>query len=199
MQFAQELQGAAAHVSLPEPYFERLAAESLKLPASVWKSAPSLTQRRNSSLIPPVAEADRQCVVQTVSYEPPGGLAQARAAEAPVTRTNALPTSVWSLCTRGWLLCRHQAEGPVAVARNDHVTSISDRKQRRRGGGRNLRPATSGQARCFTPRCSPKQLTSSLAAARRRRWGRAPAIGNPPCSLAASKVSRIFRTTSLRG
>jgi hypothetical protein len=28
-------------------------------------------------------------------------------------------------------------------------------------------------------RCSPKQLTSSLAAARRRRWGRAPAIDNP--------------------
>jgi non-heme chloroperoxidase len=36
--FARELQGAAAHVTLPEPFFERLVAESLKLPARVWKS-----------------------------------------------------------------------------------------------------------------------------------------------------------------
>jgi non-heme chloroperoxidase len=38
VQFARELQGAAAHVALPEPFFERLVAESLKLPARVWKS-----------------------------------------------------------------------------------------------------------------------------------------------------------------
>jgi non-heme chloroperoxidase len=38
-QFARELQGAAAHVSLPEAFFERLVAESLKLPARVWRSA----------------------------------------------------------------------------------------------------------------------------------------------------------------
>src|SRR5512132_157637 len=39
VQFARELQGGAAHVALPEPFFERLVAESLKLPARVWKSA----------------------------------------------------------------------------------------------------------------------------------------------------------------
>src|SRR6266545_4089380 len=39
VQFARELQGGAAHVPLPEPFFERLVAESLKLPARVWKSA----------------------------------------------------------------------------------------------------------------------------------------------------------------
>jgi non-heme chloroperoxidase len=39
VQFARELQGAAAHVALPEAFFERLVAESLKLPARVWKSA----------------------------------------------------------------------------------------------------------------------------------------------------------------
>jgi non-heme chloroperoxidase len=38
-QFARELQGSAAHVPLPEPFFERIVAESLKLPARVWKSA----------------------------------------------------------------------------------------------------------------------------------------------------------------
>ena len=37
--FARELQGAAAHVPLPEPFFEGLVAESLKLPARVWKAA----------------------------------------------------------------------------------------------------------------------------------------------------------------
>jgi non-heme chloroperoxidase len=37
-QFARELQGAAAHVPLPEPFFNGLIAESLKLPARVWKS-----------------------------------------------------------------------------------------------------------------------------------------------------------------
>jgi non-heme chloroperoxidase len=37
-QFARELQGAAAHVPLPEPFFDGLVAESLKLPARVWKS-----------------------------------------------------------------------------------------------------------------------------------------------------------------
>jgi non-heme chloroperoxidase len=39
VQFVRELQGGAAHVALPEPFFERLVAESLKLPARVWKSA----------------------------------------------------------------------------------------------------------------------------------------------------------------
>jgi non-heme chloroperoxidase len=37
-QFARELQGAAAHVTLPEVFFEGLVAESLKLPARVWKA-----------------------------------------------------------------------------------------------------------------------------------------------------------------
>jgi non-heme chloroperoxidase len=37
--FARELQGAAAHVPLPEAFFERLIAESLKVPARVWRSA----------------------------------------------------------------------------------------------------------------------------------------------------------------
>jgi len=37
-QFARELQGAAAHLPLPEPFFNGLIAESLKLPARVWKS-----------------------------------------------------------------------------------------------------------------------------------------------------------------
>jgi pimeloyl-ACP methyl ester carboxylesterase len=39
LQFARELQGAAAHVRLPEEFFDGLVAESLKLPARVWKSA----------------------------------------------------------------------------------------------------------------------------------------------------------------
>jgi non-heme chloroperoxidase len=39
VQFARELQGAAAHVTLPEAFFEGLVAESLKLPARVWKAA----------------------------------------------------------------------------------------------------------------------------------------------------------------
>src|SRR4030095_3296442 len=38
VQFARELQGAAAHVPLPEPFFNGLIAESLKLPARVWES-----------------------------------------------------------------------------------------------------------------------------------------------------------------
>lgn len=38
VQFVRELQGAAAHVPLPEPFFNGLIAESLKLPARVWKS-----------------------------------------------------------------------------------------------------------------------------------------------------------------
>jgi pimeloyl-ACP methyl ester carboxylesterase len=38
-QFARELQGAAAHVPLPERFFNGLIAESLKLPARVWRSA----------------------------------------------------------------------------------------------------------------------------------------------------------------
>jgi non-heme chloroperoxidase len=37
VQFARELQGAAAHVALPEAFFQRLVADSLKLPARVWK------------------------------------------------------------------------------------------------------------------------------------------------------------------
>jgi non-heme chloroperoxidase len=39
VQFARELQGAAAHVTLPETFFEGLVAASLKLPARVWKAA----------------------------------------------------------------------------------------------------------------------------------------------------------------
>jgi non-heme chloroperoxidase len=39
VQFARELQGAAVHVALPEPFFERLIAESLKVPARVWRTA----------------------------------------------------------------------------------------------------------------------------------------------------------------
>jgi non-heme chloroperoxidase len=39
VRFARELQGAAAHVALPEAFFERLVAESLKLPARVWQGA----------------------------------------------------------------------------------------------------------------------------------------------------------------
>jgi pimeloyl-ACP methyl ester carboxylesterase len=39
VEFARELQGGAAHVALPEPFFERLVAESLKLPARVWRDA----------------------------------------------------------------------------------------------------------------------------------------------------------------
>jgi len=39
VQFVRELQGAAAHVRLPEVFFEGLVAESLKLPARVWKAA----------------------------------------------------------------------------------------------------------------------------------------------------------------
>jgi non-heme chloroperoxidase len=35
--FARELQGAATHLPLPEAFFERLVAESLKLPARVWR------------------------------------------------------------------------------------------------------------------------------------------------------------------
>ena len=38
VQFAREFQGAAAHVPLPEPFFNGLIGESLKLPARVWKS-----------------------------------------------------------------------------------------------------------------------------------------------------------------
>jgi len=45
--------------------------------------------------------------------------------------------------------------------------------------GRNLRPGHIRAGTMLRSRCSPKQLTSSLAAARRRRWGRAPAIDNP--------------------
>jgi non-heme chloroperoxidase len=38
-QFARQLQAGAAQVPLPEWFFERIVAESLKLPARVWKSA----------------------------------------------------------------------------------------------------------------------------------------------------------------
>jgi non-heme chloroperoxidase len=38
VQFARELQGAAAHVPLPQPFFNGLIAESLKLPTRVWQS-----------------------------------------------------------------------------------------------------------------------------------------------------------------
>jgi pimeloyl-ACP methyl ester carboxylesterase len=37
--FAREFQASTLHVPLPEAFFERLVAESLKLPASVWRSA----------------------------------------------------------------------------------------------------------------------------------------------------------------
>jgi hypothetical protein len=66
-------------------------------------------------------------------------------------------------------------------------------------GGRNLRPGHIRAGAMLRSRCSPKQLTSSLAAARRRRWGQAPAIDNPPRSLAASSVSRICRMARLGG
>jgi pimeloyl-ACP methyl ester carboxylesterase len=38
-EFAREFQDANVHVPLPEAFFERAVAESLKLPARVWKSA----------------------------------------------------------------------------------------------------------------------------------------------------------------
>ena len=38
VEFVRELQGAAVHIPLPEPFFDGLIAESLKLPARVWKS-----------------------------------------------------------------------------------------------------------------------------------------------------------------
>jgi non-heme chloroperoxidase len=38
-QFAREFQAGAAHVPLPEGFLEGLVAESLKLPAHVWKAA----------------------------------------------------------------------------------------------------------------------------------------------------------------
>jgi non-heme chloroperoxidase len=39
VRFARELRGAAAHVPLPEAFFKGLIADSLKLPARVWKRA----------------------------------------------------------------------------------------------------------------------------------------------------------------
>ena len=38
-EFAREFQASTIHVPLPEAFFERAVAESLKLPARVWKSA----------------------------------------------------------------------------------------------------------------------------------------------------------------
>jgi non-heme chloroperoxidase len=38
-EFAREFQASTVHVPLPEAFFERAVAESLKLPARVWKSA----------------------------------------------------------------------------------------------------------------------------------------------------------------
>jgi hypothetical protein len=81
---------------------------------------------------------------------------------------------------------------PLAISRR-HLGS---------GGGEGWAESAPGHIRAGTmlrSRCSPKQLPASLAAARRRRWGRAPAIDGPPCSLAASSVSRICRMTSVRG
>ena len=50
VQFARELQGAAAHVPLPEPFFKGLIAESLKLPAGSgrarWMACSRSTTRR---------------------------------------------------------------------------------------------------------------------------------------------------------
>jgi non-heme chloroperoxidase len=38
-EFAREFQASTVHVPLPKAFFERAVAESLKLPARVWKSA----------------------------------------------------------------------------------------------------------------------------------------------------------------
>ena len=38
-EFAREFQASTVHVPLPEAFFEQVVAESLKLPARVWKSA----------------------------------------------------------------------------------------------------------------------------------------------------------------
>ena len=37
--FAREFQASTVHLALPEPFFERIVTESLKLPARIWKSA----------------------------------------------------------------------------------------------------------------------------------------------------------------
>ena len=37
--FAREFEASTAHVPLPEPFFERIVAESLKAPARVWQRA----------------------------------------------------------------------------------------------------------------------------------------------------------------
>ena len=37
--FAREFQASTAYVPLPEPFFDRIVAESLKLPARVWRAA----------------------------------------------------------------------------------------------------------------------------------------------------------------
>jgi non-heme chloroperoxidase len=37
--FAREFQASTIHVPVPEPFFERIVAESLKLPARLWKGA----------------------------------------------------------------------------------------------------------------------------------------------------------------
>lgn len=39
VEFAREFQEANVHVPVPEAFFDRAVAESLKLPARVWKSA----------------------------------------------------------------------------------------------------------------------------------------------------------------
>jgi hypothetical protein len=87
----------------------------------------------------------------------------------------------------------------LAGRRHEHASALDPWEAAAARDGRNLRPGHITAGAMLRSRCSPKQLTSSLAAARRRRWGRAPAIDNPPCSLAASSVSRICRMTSLRG
>jgi non-heme chloroperoxidase len=38
-EFAREFQASTIHVAVPEPFFERVVTESLKLPARVWRSA----------------------------------------------------------------------------------------------------------------------------------------------------------------
>jgi hypothetical protein len=38
-EFAREFQASTVHVPLPEAFFERVVAESLKLPAHIWKRA----------------------------------------------------------------------------------------------------------------------------------------------------------------
>lgn len=67
----------------------------------------------------------------------------------------------------------------LAGRRHEHASALDPLGS---SGGEGWAESAPGHIRAGTmlrSRCSPKQLTSSLAAARRRRWGRAPAIDNP--------------------